>query len=1109
MKKKLLALLLAALMIVSIFPVSALAEGEVEGNTPEQSDVIVVEQDPTVLAANTILATGGLTETEPDDVHDALDTAIGSELDAAGEYSALSPNRWEEMAAAGNDAAADQRLTNAEGVTGFSDGFTDFLADRAEDHADNAQQDLADATDAADRAGAAAADADAALQDAENAYYKGQAQLAADAAQDASVAAQKAASEALAAAQDAAAEAERAQNDYLIAQAAYDAAKAEVDRQLAQGLIDAQTAEALTADVAAKADAAYNTMVAAQAAAEQAVSDAKAAADAADAELQNKLDALEEAIATNAANVAQKTGVTVLTGAALAAAKIAAEATKLQVSYYEGQIESKQAEIDELEQKIADAQTAIDEAQAEVDRLKGELDAAADDYEQKAKELEEAETALAAAQSVVDNLTAIVEERQNATTAGVADAIAAVKNGSATTDQKKAIAEYVLGNASKYDSSATDVTIKERITDEVFAVENGDGSVSYYKVVTEEVMGKDEQENDVVTDRYLQFVQVEESYEEELSATPDAKQTYQGISGSSSSNTKTTNLIAREGENEYQIVVVKSGNKYSFKVRYSATGLVYNNYDLKVDNGQFYFVYGVGSLGVTHNITLIKPLDEPVYTEVENGLSGSSKIVSDQWDAADSAEQNLSDAQTAQEAAAQAAQDALDTKNTAQNAYDAARETLNNFKAGQEADKQQLTELQSEMKELDKKLNGSIAEQLARVFFDEGLSGVADVLANAEVPVEALSEEDQARYAELEEQIADLQEQYDSASGLARIAIGAQLLDAQTKRAGLAVKAGAAVTQDAVEQGQALYELYSTLADGEYNLDDVSAVVELLTGTGLSAKTKEFIMDKIVDVLEGIHENAVEALKEAVEKGIEEVAAATGDAAEAALNAASAHAALEIAEAAKALADTLAADAADKKAAADQAAADAKLARELYEALMENYGPTDENVQRAKEAAEAAEEYAALAAAEAERAQEAADRAKADYEKAQEIADSLPTLGELIARYAWSLKEDGYAKLVNDESKLNSKDFVDHVYSHFGVKLNLDGSISEIGGVQVDNDARYSGDVIAKTDDGRFGVNFGLDGIDGFVEFDEATGAVVMTGFDGLSDYGTVRVVWG
>lgn len=1111
MKKRLLALLLAALMIVSIFPVSALAEGEVEGNPPEQDNEIVVQTDPTVAAANALLASGGLTETEPDDVHDALDTAIGSELDAAGEYSALSPNRWEEMAAAGNDAAADQRLTNAEGVTGFSDGFTDFLADRAEEHADNAQQDLADATDAADRAEAAAADADAALQDAENAKTKAEAQTAADAAQDASVAAQKAASEALAAAQDAAAEAERAQNDYLIAQAAYDAAKAEVDRQLAQGLIDSQTAEALTADVAAKADAAYNTMVAAQAVAEQAVSDAKAAADAADAELQNKLDALEEAIATNAANVAEKTGVTVLTGAALAAAKLAAEATKLQVSYYEGQIESKQAEIDELEQKIADAQTAIDEAQAEVDRLKGELDDAADDYEQKAKELEDAETALAAAQNVVDNLAAIVEERQNATTAGVADAIAAVKDGSATTDQKKAIAEYVLGNASKYDSSAADVTIKEWITDEVFTVENGDGSLSYYKVVTEEVMGKDEQENDVVTDRYLQFVQVEESYEEELSATPDAKQTYQGISGSN--NTKTTNLIAREGENEYQIVVVKSGSKYSFKVRYSATGLVYNNYDLKVDNGQFYFVYGVGSLGVTHNITLIKPLDEPVYTEVENGLSGSSRTVSDQWDAADNAEQNLSDAQTAQEAAAQAAQDALDTKNSAQNAYDAALETLNNFKAGQEADKQQLAVLKSEMKELDKKLNGSIAEQLARVFFDEGLSGVADVLANAEVPVEALSEEDQARYAELEEQLADLQEQYDNAANaLARASIALQMVPVRAELLGLATKAGAAVTQDAVEQGQALYELYSTLADGEYNLDDVSAVVELLTGTGLSAKTKEFIMDKIVDVLEGIHENAVEALKEAVEKGIEEVAAATGDAAEAALDAASAHAALEIAEAAKALADTLAADAADKKAAADQAAADAKLARELYEALMENYGPTDENVQRAREAAEAADTYAALAEAEAKRAQAAADRARADYEKAQEIADNFPApLGELIARYAWSLKGDGYAKLVNDESKLNGKDFVDHVYSHFGIKLNLDGSVSAIGGYPVDPASRASGDVIVVTGaDGAitgFGVNYGLDGLDGVVRFDEASGEVVMTAPAELGSFAAARVV--
>lgn len=1112
MKKKLLALLLAALMIVSILPVTAFSEGEVvqENQVGEVVNEIVVQQDPVIAAANALMASGDLGDpapTTPDDVHDALDTAIGSEMNAAGEYPPLSPSQIEEVVAAGADAAADQRLDNAEGVTGFSDGFTDFLADRAEEHADNAEQDAQDATNAADAAEAAADGADAALQDAENAKTKAEAQAAADAAQEASVAAQKAAADALAAAQDAAQEAERAQNDYLIAQAAYDAAKAEVEQQLAQGLIDAQTAEALTADVAAKADAAYNTMVAAQAAAEQAVTEAKAAADAADAELQAKIDALEEAIAANAANVAEKTGVALLTGAALAAAKLAAEATKLQVSYYEGQIESKQAEIDELEQKIADAQTAIDEAQAEVDRLKGELDDAADDYEQKAKELEEAETALAAAQNVVDNLTAIVEERQNATTAGVADAIAAVKDGSATTDQKKAIAEYVLGNASKYDSSAADVTIKEWITDEVFAVENGDGSVSYYKVVTEEVMGKDEQENDVVTDRYLQFVQVEPKDEEELDEMPDEGETWEAgtqISSGVLGKTRSTDLIARKGSDEYPVVLYKTnaGSIYSYQVQVGS-----KTYALQKDGSGFYYKTGITSS--KQYVTLIQPYDETVYAEVENGLSGSSKTVSDQWDAADNAEQNLSDAQTAQEAAAQAAQDALDTKNTAQNAYDAARETLNNFKAGQEADKQQLAVLKSEMKELDKKLNGNIAEQLARVFFDEGLSGVADVLANAEVPVEALSEEDQARYAELEEQLADLQEQYDNAANaLARASIALQMVPVRAELLGLATKAGAAVTQDAVEQGQALYELYSTLADGEYNLDDVSAVVELLTGTGLSAKTKEFIMSKIVEVLAGIHENAVEALREAVEKGIEEVAAATLDSAEAALDAASAHAALEIAKAAKTLADALVEDAAEKKAAAEQAAADAKLAAELYAALLETYGPTDENVQRAREAAEAADSYAAIAEAEAKRAQAAADRARADYEKAQEIADNFPIpLGELIARYAWSLKGDGYAKLVNDPAKLNSKDFVKHVYSHFGIFLNYDGSVSEIGGYQVNVANRAPGDLIAKTDDGRFGVNFGLDGIDGVVEFDEATGEVVMTPVAELGDYAAVRVV--
>lgn len=145
MKKRLLALLLAALMILSILPASAFAEelvGEPEQPAPaEGSEEIVEELDPAVAAANALLASGDL-----------------KEFGAPGEE----------------------------------------YADKAEDAAADADEDAQEAASAADAAEEAAEAAAAALQDAENANNKTEAKAAAEAAQDASVTAQKAAAEAAA-----------------------------------------------------------------------------------------------------------------------------------------------------------------------------------------------------------------------------------------------------------------------------------------------------------------------------------------------------------------------------------------------------------------------------------------------------------------------------------------------------------------------------------------------------------------------------------------------------------------------------------------------------------------------------------------------------------------------------------------------------------------------------------------------------------------------------------------------------------------------------------------------------------------------------------------------
>lgn len=1123
MKKKLLALLLAALMLVSIFPVTALAEGEAveENQVEEVVNEVVSQPDPTIVAANALMASGEMPQsepTDPDEVHDALDTAIDSELNAAGNYSPLNPTGIEEGLAAGFDAAADEHLENAEGVTEFSDGFTDFLADRAEEHADNAAQDALDAADAADAAEGAAADAAAALQDAENANSIAGVNAAAAAAQDASVAAQKAAANALAAAEDAAAEAERAQNDYVIAQAAYEAAKAEVEEQLALGLFDAQTAEILTADAAAKADAAYKAMLAAQEAAEAAVKDAQEKADAADADLQEKIDVLEQAIAANAANVAAKTGVTVLTGAALAAAKLAAEATKLQVGYYEGQFNRTQAKIDVLEQRIADAEQAIEDAEKAVEEAEKTLAEAEEDadYQQKMAELEQAKEALEAAQSTVAVLQEIVDALSDEDTgADLSQAVEAVKADAATAAQKKAIAEEVIKAAAPKndDDSAKELSWVETEEGSDRLIFELDGK--FYEVVTVGEEGS----------KFLQFQEVEHTMvpsgnkiEAEASDLPaadaDTWKTLENDSVLLGYGTKKTGLSAMDEENkEYEIVLDKSLSGYTLQVKVGN-----NYYDLVPDEegDGFHYTTRVKVGGTIlkpiyeytdHPLTLLKPEMIEGFSEADPAAAyaAASDLLLDSASKLSAAEGDMDAAEGNKELAEAAAKSAADAAGVtaAKNAYDAARETLNNFKAGKEADEESLAELKQDLEELDDKLNGSLIEQLAVSFFDDGTDGIWQTLADK--VGEKLG-------AEKQEQYESLIEQYNETSSLITKALLLVQAGAILRDANLSSEVNLSDFSNIIDQASAMAELVQAFSDGDFNLDDVSLVLDLLTGNGFSAKTKEFIMSKIVEVLAGIHENAVAELKEAVEKGIEEVADATEEAAESALNAASAHAALEIAKAAKTLADALVEDAAEKKAAAEQAAADAALAAELYEALAETYGPTDENVQRAKEAAEAAEEYAALTAAEAERAQEAADRAKADYEKAQEIADDFPAkLAAAIARYAWSLKGDGYAKLVEDESKLTGKDFVDHVFSHFGFKLNLDGSLSDIGGFMVNNAYRAPADLIAVTGtDGSvtgLGVNYGLDGLDGVVQLDEASGEVVMTAPADLGEFTTIRMI--
>ena len=1208
MKRKGLALLLAALMTIGTIPATAVSafasepDQIVEPAPADQGQGGV--QDPAIQAANEALASGEAEESvTPGQVHDALDTAIDSEVDASLEFGVLTPGGVAEIAAGVNDAEADDALDAAEIVTGLSDGFTDAAADVAEEHAETAGQEAQAAKENADTAVGAADTAAAAKENAQNAGTAEEAAAAAAEAQAASVEAQRAANDALVHAQNASEEAQKAEIDYELAKAAYDAAKAETDRQLAQGLIDAKQAEAITAEAARLADEAYEVMAAAQAAAEQALSDAKAKADAADQDLQEKINALEQVIVENGANIISKTGTAALTGAALLAAKLAAEATKLEVSYYEGRIEAKEEALEELNEKIDAAQEAIDAAQAVVDEKQAALDKADEDYADKAAELERAKEELAAAQDLIDNLGAIAEERERAQIQGVADALSAIRDGSASTEQKQNAAAYVLGNASKYSQDAEDVTIKEWVSDDIFSVEGEDGNDRYYKVITKEVKN----ENGEVTDRYLQFVEFVPAHTETVTDYPDEEETWEAGEEISSEYldtvvVRTTDMTAHEGTSAYPVTLKRTSvfgiTGYEYQIEVNG-----KTYELEKDEKGFFYTVKSGFLNTTktrHDVTVDKEVGETVGDE-----AGSSSSVTDLWDKADHAEENLSEKQTAQEAAAQAVSDAAAVQQGAAEALADAKSELTGLQSGQAVDIQKAEELKQELRELNEELNGGLAEQLAVAFLDNGLDGVNSALASNVGTV--LGEEEQARYDGLRREIEELNARMEASSSMVEKAIiAAQITTKEAQAAAIIGREllNADLDLDQIrEQGEALAEVLKVASDNELNLDDVGAVVNLLTNAGLSAKTKEFIAGKIVDALAELHHDAVEDLKQAVGEGLEELGSAAFDVVEAGKNVISAHAAVIVAKGAKSLADALAEDAAQKKAAADQAAKDAAEAAALYEKLIGTYGPDNADVQRARDAADAAKESARIAAEEAARAQDAADRAKEDYKAAQDAADEAEEAGSqggesgdqsndptgkggdgknedganngegkdqsrdsgsddqgqngedgnkaaedrgtdgnadsrgqdggseamnnalasgalfsdavrmTLPEYAASLRGTRYAEIVgSSEDTLNSKAFVDHVYSHFNIFLDLDGESLEdiaVNGTLVGNDDREPGDLLVLTDETGavtgFGVNYDKET---FVQFNEETGLVEMTATETLNgSYGAVRVV--
>lgn len=1061
--KKLIAVLLSVVMLVSMLPISAIAlDHTAEPVEPVEVINESAENDLLVAQANTMLAMPA--EPTVDEVRDALNTAEQSEKDAAGVIT--SPIYQTETAAAEAEHGALDKL---EGSV-FGDAMMDYVMDTsagfAEENQEQAKADADKAEEAAEKAAEAADTADAAAQDAKEATSYEDAQKSANEAKLAATGAELTAAQAAVYARQAQEAADAAAKNYETAKEAYETLGSAVAERLAQGLIDAEEAERLTKEAAEKAEATYQEMLAAQEAAEKAYEAAKAYAEEANQNLQDAATELDRAIVENAQNVQDKTTAVVATTVALAAAKVAVEVAQQTVNYCEMDVEELEGQVADLKEKIAEVDEKIAAAQAEIDAL-NEEDA---EYPQAVAALEAAEKAKAEAETVMEQAQAVLDAHEAAEQDGGAATMAylqeKVSSGEASVAEKQALTEYVLENiGANGGESFGEVKF---VTDDVFTVTDKDGNVSYYTMKTVE----DENGNNI-----LQYYKTEKSDFTVVTELPAPESLYTvtgniGI-GDDGVNTKYKGVDANGVE--YEIYVVRQGlflTGYSYN--YRAYNKATKDLDIVTIMGDFYVFDAAAKQYVK---LTIKDPTTPSYAAEKNPVGTDSDAIKDKWAEADEDLANY-------EAALAAVEEAQQNYEQAKEAYDNAKAPLEEKIAELEAEKaqyeEQLAVAQENLDEARRKLEGDLGDQLVRAVVE----GDTKAIASAAAKVLKITLFD----------IPSLQREINKDKKAGR--------DTTEKEARLEkLRDEVNSVNNAIETGKQIADIL----DEGITIEDAPKMIELLTDPDMSAETKLAIAKRAESLLEDMHTKAVEELKQAIAQAEEELKNAREGISDAAEEAIKASLAQTTALASKLFVEGLTKNAETTKLAADQAAADAKAARELYEKLANSYGADDSRVQAAKQAADQAQEEADRAAREAEEAEKAAEEARKSADEAQQAADALRpgvtiSIGMRIALYAMSLKGTRYAELVgHDSAKMTSSEFVKFVFAHFGYSIDY--------GTTISNEERDAGDMIAVD-----GSKHGVQGLaicydkDVYIYFNEKTGEVEIDSFVDATSYTVARI---
>lgn len=1078
--KKLIALLLAISLVASLLPLAALAEEDVTSFTadaledPLDSQVDDAWNDPLdpQLDDEEDDSEGidaALSEVTAEEVADAIADAQLSEA-AAGLLGTVTHDPQtvlDEALAAINQQFAENRLEEAQDVIEDADEELEAWNQEAQQAQQEAEAAAEEAENQQEQAEIAADAAEEAVTDVIQAADRAEAEVAAEEAEKQSQAAADAANEALIQSATAAQKAEDAKQAYESAVQAAADAEQEAQELLSSGLITMEEAKDRTQQAADRANQKYEEMLAAQGEAEKAADVAKAEADAAKDVLAEATKDLNQAIVENTANITNKTATVVATGVALEATKVAVGAAEQVVNYYDGKIADLQEQVDQLDTAIQEANIAIEEARKELEAL-GAEDA---EYAQAQKALEDAENAKKAAEDAYAKAEEILNAKAEAETSGkkaqMEELQGYVSDGTATAQQKQELAKLVLADNLAADQLGN-IQWDEN-NDSVFWIvdENGElvldenGQPQRYEVVTT-------QREDGTS--YLQFHKSELKTETKIDDLPNAKDLYnEGQSVNIiEQNTHTTVLKAYDENNNAVNIVAYKSLRYPFdctlRADIGATGIL--NPALASDADGFYYEYGGTKVRVTVVDTTVSH-----YETAENALGTNSDSITNQWTAAENAEENL---QTKTDEYFKAKEDFDAAEKTYKETQKALNTIIDDNNAIVVANQEQVDQLNDEISALDKKLNGDLSDKILRSMIE----GSVD---------EELSEqlsEDAKRLAHLifkinktEEEKAELRE----------------LLDRRDE------------LEEIQQTGGQIAEIIAGVADGNIQIDDVKNVIDLLGNADISAKTRAAIARALQDTMQDAYDQASADLKDAYEQAKQELSEKREALKEASEDVIEKELVLVNATAKVASAKQAADTAKRMKDAADQAAADAKAAYEKYAALMLT---TDQAaIAAAKKAWEDAQANADAALAAHKAAVAAAERADAAALSARKIANAYPVPSEdpdyivvetfeppEIAEYAYTLVSNVPVGFVAYQgSSMANPIFVETLFASHGYMVSLSSKNPNdiIGnGVLVDSKPLQPGDLVCIYNiDGTviFGIYYG-NGI--YIFFNEATGLV-------------------